>query len=578
MLENLGLIVRFYGAIGRTRLVLIFVGAMLLTMPISASIVIPLVVRKIIDTLERSRALDQADILTLALLYFGTFVLSYVGELVYVRNKFKAAQELREQAMEYSSYLPLRRIKEKGSGYFAKLIADQVNDAFIVLDYPFLNNIFMLLRTAVVLGITFSWDRRLFAVFAINAVFVASYSTIFNRTTRSLFSQGLELIRQILALIVESLENIHELWANSAIGWRLQRYRTLLSRYTQLAIRSEVIRVNLDKLLVDAPNSISRLLILWYGGYQVVQQNMSIGTLWAVWTYFGYAIEPLYVIKELSRITVQSAANIENVLRYLGKFELSYKQADGQEDTAVGSSPGTIVYEIRNVAYSAGTGQILDGISLTLRKGEVLGVVGLSGEGKSTLLNILLGFETDYSGQVKLLGRELRSLRQEEIFGLVGYHPQHIGIFNDTLENNILMGRPREEHKLERIISELALDHLRGRSLGEGGTFISGGEKQKVELARLFYGEKPIAIIDEPFSNVDLILEKHLLEKLASYLSGRSVILISHKLNVLSLASRLIILKDGRVIADGPRDKLMESDTLYRDLLETYREMAKNIS
>nr|WP_164731022.1 ATP-binding cassette domain-containing protein [Anoxybacter fermentans] len=120
------------------------------------------------------------------------------------------------------------------------------------------------------------------------------------------------------------------------------------------------------------------------------------------------------------------------------------------------------------------------------------------------------------------------------------------------------------------------IQHLRNRPLGKGGNFVSGGEKQKIQLARFLYVNKPFFILDEPFTNLDVLNEKYLMEILLKHIKGKSGIIISHKLNVIRLANRCIVLNEGKIIGDGDPSYLIENNKLSRELIKTYLETAKN--
>lgn len=539
------------------------------------SVAIPIVVGRFVDGLAQGR-FDLRLLWVLGGIYGVSFLLSYAGEIVYTRNKFLAAQELRDEIFANSLYLPIRQVRERGSAYFATLIGDQVNDAFVVIDYPVVNNVASLVRMVAVLLVVLQWDSVLFALFLVNVAFVASYSRVIHKATHGLVAQGLELGRRILAFVTESLENIHELWAHGGVARRYEQYRSLSGQYAALAVRAETARVQLDKWLVDVPVSVSRVLLLLYGAIQVTSGALSIGTLWPLWVYLGYITDPLYVFRGLARIATQSAATIRDVLGFLAVARAARASREPVCHPMQKDAP-CVVWRVNGLTRSAGDRRILDDVSLVVEEGEIVGLVGLSGEGKSTLLNVMLGFEQEYAGSVQLLGEDVRKIGPENLFRIVGYHSQQVGILNDTLERNIAMGDPVDRGRLEWVIGELGLQHLRGRPLGEGGAFISGGERQRLQLARLFYGDRRIVVVDEPLTNIDVLAEQELTAKLAGCLNGRSGILISHKLNVLLLATRLVVLQEGRVAVDGPRDAVLEAGGLYRQLVDTFLETARSV-
>lgn len=576
MSKNIRQVLAFYRLLDPWRLALILIGALLVSAPEVLQLVVPLLVREAIDTLAQTRTLNLAALYKLGAVFAAALVLTYVGDLIYLRNKFAAASDLRNRIFEQSFFLPVQRLRERGSAYFATLINNHLNDAFIVLDYGYLRNLVMLARGVGILAIVFTWDRSFFLLFFLNVLGVIAYSWVIDRATRHRYSRVLELARRGTAYIVETFDHIHEVLAGRAVEKRCQRYRQMTAEIKDTVIKAESYRATLDKAMVELPEYVSRLVILAYGGFLVVNGRLTIGTLWALWAYFSYLIGPLYVFRDLARVAVQSAATIEAVLNYFA--ETSQAKEVSTKRTLVPRHDGP-VFEVCRLTFSfPGAEPLLKEVSFTVPRGKIVAIVGLSGEGKSTLLNILLGFEQRYEGEVKFMGNELRGVSPSLIFEHLGYYSQTVGIFNDTLENNIVLGRPLDAKRLEEVISILGLGHLRGRLLGEGGSFISGGEKHRVQLARLFYGDYKVVVIDEPLTNLDLISEQFLLDKLAEFLTGRSGIIVSHKPNVLRLATEVVVLDKGRVIAVGTLRDLVRSDPLCRQIIHTYVDDALQLS
>jgi ATP-binding cassette subfamily C protein len=576
MLRSVRKIIAFYSLIGRRRLAPILIGGLLVTSPVILDLVVPLLVRKTIDILASTGRLSLDMVYLLGAVFAASLVLTYGGEILYLRGKFKAAADLRNRIFAQSFFLPWQRLRQRGSAYFATLINNQVNDAFLVLDYGYIRNIVMLARMVAILIIVLTWDRGFFLLFLLNVVVVVAYSEVIDRATHHHYSRGLELMRRATAYIVETFENIHEILAGEGRGKSHKRYERMVEEITDVALKAEFSRATLDKAMVDLPNYISRVLILLYGGFLVVNGRITIGTIWALWVYFSYLTEPLYVFRELAKIAVQSTATIEAVLDY---FAETKRAREAFANRTLVPNPEAPVYVVRDLTFGfEPANPILNHVSFDVRRGELVAVVGLSGEGKSTLLNILLGFEQGYEGEVKFLGNELRGIFPGSVFEHLGYYSQTVGIFNDTLENNITLGRPLDARRLEEVITALEIGHLRGRLLGEGGSFLSGGERQRVQLARLFYGGKDVVVIDEPLTNLDLISERSLLGKLASYVAQRSGIIISHKPNVLRLATRVIVLRDGQVVADGALGELVHRDPICREIIHTYVDNALELS
>lgn len=568
VLRSIRKIFAFYSLIGLRRLLLILLGGLLVTSPEILQVVVPLLVRDAIDSLADTGRLSLAPVYLLAIAFSAALVATYVGDLLYLRGKFKALAELRTRIFAQSVFLPMQKLKQRGSAYFATLITNQLNDAFIVLDYGYIRNIVMLVRIVAILGIVLTWNYGFFVLFLLNVAVVLAYSGVINRVTHRHYAHGLELLRRATAYVVETFENIHELLAGEALQRRQQGYEQKMEELTDVALKAETSRAKLDKVMVDLPSYISRVVILLYGGFLVVNGDMTIGTIWALWMYFSELTGPLYVLRELARVAVQSSATIEAVLDY---FAETSQAKDAFAKRILMPQPGALVYEVDDLTFSyEARNPILDHVSFRVAPGELVAVIGLSGEGKSTLLNIVLGFEQGYDGQVKLMGNDLRGVFPGSVCEHVGYYSQTVGILNDTLESNIALGRSLDSRRMNEIIADLGLEHLRGRPLGESGSFISGGEKQRIQLARLFYGAKDVIVVDEPLSNLDLVSERSLLDKLTRFVVGRSGLLISHKPNVLRLATQAIVISGGRVVAIGTLRELVRQDPVCREIINTY--------
>lgn len=571
MLKNLRIIYTFYSLIGLPRLLPILIGGLLENVPAILGVVSPLLVREIIDGLAKG-SMDWGTVYILCAVYATSFILSYGGDLLYVQSKWRAVMELRSRVFAQSFYLPWQKLRQQGSSYFATLINNHLNDAFIVLDYGYIRALVALARMVVILGIVLVWDRTLFALFVFNVVLLAAYSEVISRATRHLYVHGFELMRRATTYIVEIFDNFHEVLAGEGREKSNRRYMAMSNELVGVALQAESRRVQLDKAMTDLPDYVTRLLVLVYGGYLVVNGRMTIGTIWALWAYFAMLTEPLNMLQSLTPISVRVVATLESILTYFAETEQTKKAFS---DRSITPDPNAPVYSLRDVALSYGEDNpVLKNVSFDVPRGEIVAVIGLSGEGKSTLLNVLLGLEQQYEGHVKFFGTEVKGLYPGLVFQHLGYCAQTIGIFNDTLDNNITLGRPVDNGHLQEVIAMLEIEHLRGRLLGEHGGFLSGGEKQRVQIARLLYANKDVVILDEPLTNLDLVNERALLEKLAGHMVDRSGIIISHRPNILRLATRAIVLSEGQVIAEGKLADLMHSNQVCRDIIRTYVDSA----
>lgn len=255
-----------------------------------------------------------------------------------------------------------------------------------------------------------------------------------------------------------------------------------------------------------------------------------------------------------------------------------------EEGTLQAMEPGETDIRFEEVSYSypGSASPALDGVTCTLPTGSITALVGPSGAGKSTLLNLLLRFQEPDSGTILSGGRPIGGVATEAWRRRVAWVPQHPFLFNDTLRENIMMANRQADEKelrsalrsagLEELVSSLP-EGLETR-LGEGGARFSGGEAQRIALARAFIKDAPLVVLDEPTSHTDPELELALNRSMRELMRGRTAVLIAHRLESIRTADAVLVLEGGRVAASGTHRELMETSDFYRRAFASEGEVA----
>lgn len=324
------------------------------------------------------------------------------------------------------------------------------------------------------------------------------------------------------------------------------------------------------------------LLVVWAAGiWAAFEQRMTVGELMLALTYSGRIFTRLEAMSRIATNTQRAAASAQRIFEILDRVPSVAEPARPVE-------PGPIhgAIEIKNVSFRYGNRQVIDNVSLSIRPGEMIGLVGTTGAGKSTLVNLVCRFYDVSDGAVLVDSIDIRSFRIAEYRRHIGIVLQDPFLFYGTIAENIAYGKPQATR--EEIIGAaraarahefiLQLPDGYDSIVGERGQTLSGGERQRISIARALLIDPRILILDEATSSVDTQTERQIQEALDNLVRGRTTIAIAHRLSTLRKADRLVVLERGQIVEIGNHQELLATPGTYAKLYHAQMQLAQDFS
>lgn len=316
----------------------------------------------------------------------------------------------------------------------------------------------------------------------------------------------------------------------------------------------------------------SVIIVVWYGGNKVIEGSLTLGELTAFIIYLGLLTWPIIAFGWIINLTQRANASM---MRLCKVFDSKPEINDTEKtDYSIKEIYGGIEFRGLNFRYSKEMPWVLRNINLKISPGETLGIIGHTGSGKSTIVNLIPRLFEATEGKVLFDGIEIEKIPIDVLRSSIGYVPQETFLFSDTIENNIAYGNGSVDKdkiihasKISQIYKDIDLFPKRFETmLGERGINLSGGQKQRTSIARAIASDPKILILDDAFSAVDTYTEEEILNGLKDVMSQRTTILISHRVSTLKNSDRIIVLKEGEIMEIGTHESLIQLEGIYADI------------
>jgi subfamily B ATP-binding cassette protein MsbA len=393
----------------------------------------------------------------------------------------------------------------------------------------------------------------------------------FGRRLRKTTHRSQERMADMATILEETIRGVRIVKSFTMEKFEIDRFRAATKRHLESSLKAQRIQASTSPVL-ELLAGVCALLLFWYAHNRiVVTHTLTMGQFLA----FVAAMAAMWApIKKLNRVnlsvnTALSAA--ERVFRMLDIDNEVKEKADAVELTSAGRG---VRYE--NVTFAYGADPVLRNINLDIDPGEIVALVGSSGAGKTTFVNLLPRFYDVNEGRITVDGVDVRDATLRSLRGLMGFVTQEVVLFNDTVRNNIAYGRADAD--LDRVIAASkaanahefvsALPNGYDTLIGEGGVLLSGGQRQRLAIARALFKDPPILVLDEATSSLDTESERLVQQALNNLMQGRTTLVIAHRLSTIRSADKIVVLDKGEIAEAGRHEELLARRGVYRKLYD----------
>ena len=543
-----------------------------------ANVGVPLLLKELIDALtpqpsgaQMLMVVPLALLLGYGLLRLSVSAFTELRELVFAAATQGAARKIALQTFEHLHHLSLRFHLERQTGGMSRDIERGVRGIESLIAYSLYSIVPTLIEVVLVLTILGMKFDKWYAIITLTALALYIYFTVTVTEWRTQFRKQVnEFDSGAHTRAIDSLLNYETVKYFGNEAFEAKRYDENLNKLRQARIKAQnsLSALNIGQQLIIA---VALVAMLWRATEGVVQGRMSLGDLVMINAFMIQLYIPLNFLGVIYREIKQSLTDLE---RMFGLLEKNREVADlpSAQPLQLEHSP-EVRFEHVHFAYEPDR-PILHGISLTIPAGKTVAVVGPSGSGKSTLARLLFRFYDVQQGAIRIDGHELRQLTQDSVRQAIGIVPQDTVLFNDTVYYNIAYGNTQASRaqveeaatsaRIHEFISSTPLGY--DPMVGERGLKLSGGEKQRVAIARTLLKNPSILIFDEATSALDSSNERAIQAELREAAQNKTTLVIAHRLSTVVDAHEIVVLDAGHIVERGTHAQLLVADGRYAQM------------
>lgn len=533
----------------------------------------PLLTQYIIDEIVPAKDYSELFQYSAAIFIIAVFIngFTYLNSCMMAVVGQKVIYHVRNDLYQHIQYLDVEFFDRQRTGDLMSRVTNDINTLQQLLSGGILHMLKDLLTFFVVAGYMFYANWQLATALMVTFPLMIAFTQIFRKYVRGAYKKVQESIAAVSNQLQDTLSGIRLVKAfareeHETEKFNLQNEHNMNTTITATRYSSMYLPA------IELFNTIGLLVVVGFGAWQIMQDNLTVGQIVAFLAYLRLLQNPIRQFGRIINSFQQSAAAFERITEVM---EIQPKIVDRQDAVVLATVRGNIRFADVSFAYQDGP-PVLEGFNLEIPSGKMIAIVGSSGAGKSTLTYLLTRFYDPTAGEIILDGHSLKDVSVQSLRQQIGVVSQEVILFNGTVKENILYGKPEATDREIEFAARAANAHdfimqLHERydtQVGERGIKLSGGQKQRIAIARMILKDPKIIIMDEATSALDTESERLIQDALSKLLINRTSVIIAHRLSTIKSADRIVVMEQGKIVEVGSHQELLNRNGRYKTLYE----------